>query len=60
MQTIDMTPTWTGIVGLMILVLQNEDASPQSHKGARDELYRMAGLADLYVAEHKQTEQEAA
>lgn len=49
--TIDLTPTWVSILPIMIACIK--DGSPEGQKIAREELARMAGLADLYVAEHK-------
>jgi hypothetical protein len=43
---VDMTPSWSGIVGLYIMAL--EDGSPSAKQAAREELTRMARLADLY------------
>lgn len=42
--TIDLTPTWTAMVPLYIAALQ--DGSWQAQSAARDELMRMARIAD--------------
>jgi len=42
--TIDMTPTWVGVLPIYIAALQ--DGSPTAQASAREELYRMARLAD--------------
>ena len=42
--TIDLTPTWTGLLPAFIALLQN--GSPEGQKVAREELERMAALAD--------------
>jgi len=49
---IDMTPTWEDI--LHILLRGVVDASPEGAKVAREELVRMAKLADKYVASKKE------
>lgn len=51
MKTIDMTPTWEGILPLYIAGI--ESGSFEGIKTATEELYRMARLADLYVAAEK-------
>ena len=49
-RTIDVTPTWSGI--LQILLATYRDGSARGQQLALAELYRMAKLADLYVADH--------
>lgn len=44
---IDMTPTWVGVLPILMAAL--EDATPEGKEIARQELYRMADLADRYV-----------
>lgn len=51
MEIIDCTPTWEGILPTLLLVLR--DGNAEGQKGAREELTRMAKLADLYVAANK-------
>lgn len=51
-ETIDMTPTWEGLLPVLLLLLQGETLD--SRKVATDELTRMAKLADLYVASVKE------
>jgi hypothetical protein len=46
--TIDMTPTWVGVLPVYLAALQ--DGTPQAMKAARDELYRMARIADSVTA----------
>jgi hypothetical protein len=53
---IDITPTWEGILPVLLMVLRNPKASSQSIETAKQELTRMAQLADLYVAQAKETE----
>jgi hypothetical protein len=50
-RTIDMTPTWHGI--LPMLLTGWTDGNATGRKIALEELQRMARLADAYVAEHK-------
>jgi hypothetical protein len=45
-QTIDLTPTWTGIAPALVAVLQ--DGTPEGQKQAKIELKRMAQTADLF------------
>ena len=52
MKTIDATPTWEGILPLYIAGI--ESGNFEGIKHATDELYRMARLADLYVAAEKE------
>ena len=51
MKTIDATPTWEGILPLYIAGI--ESGSFEGIKNATEELYRMARLADKYVAAEK-------
>lgn len=46
-QTIDITPTWQGILPSLLLLLQSDDYKARNI--AESELRRMAGLADGYV-----------
>ena len=52
MKTIDATPTWEGILPLYIAGI--ESGSFEGIKNATEELYRMARLADKYVAAEKE------
>ena len=57
MQTIELpvTPvTWQGTLPIILLVLTDGDA--EGRKLAREELTRMAQLADLYAASMQQKE----
>lgn len=47
-RTIDLTPTWTAVLPIFIAALQ--DGTPEGQKAAKEELARMAALADQYVA----------
>jgi len=51
MRTVDATPTWEGILPLYIAGI--ESGTFEGIKNATEELYRMARLADLYVAAEK-------
>lgn len=46
-KTVDITPTWAGVVPLLLESIRNGDFSGQ--KIAEEELLRMAQLADLWV-----------
>lgn len=46
-KTIDLTPTWQGILPSLIALLNSD--SLKSRQVAESELRRMAGLADGYV-----------
>lgn len=49
--TIDMTPTWEGLLPGLLLAIENGTA--EGRRIAREELARMAQVADLYVASRK-------
>lgn len=53
---IDCTPTWRGILPVLLLLITDVNAEGQAV--ARIELQRMADLADLYVAAHRATAQQ--
>jgi len=46
-KTVDVTPTWQGILPALLTLLQSD--SHKSRQIAESELRRMAGLADGYV-----------
>ena len=46
-KTVDVTPTWQGILPALLTLLQSEN--PKSRDLAESELRRMAGLADGYI-----------
>ena len=46
MKTIDIKPTWSGLIRPMIEVLKNPKADPQAKKGIEEELIRLAKIAD--------------
>lgn len=48
---VDMTPTWRGLVPLLITAIT--DGSPTAKSAAREELYRLADFADKINAERK-------
>lgn len=48
---LDCTPTWTGILASLVVLLDSHNRIARST--ALEELNTMAHLADLYVAEHK-------
>jgi hypothetical protein len=51
-ETVDITPSWSGLLpGLILLITDGE--TPEARKAGADELRRMARLADAYVASAK-------
>lgn len=50
-QTVDVTPTWQGILPALLTLLQSDN--PKSRGVAESELRRMAGLADGFVESQK-------
>ena len=46
MKTIDVTPTWAGLMPAMIQVLRNPNANKESVQGITEELIRLAKIAD--------------
>jgi len=51
LQTIDMTPTWEGILPVLITLIENGNATGRAT--AVDELRKMAKLADELVRREK-------
>jgi hypothetical protein len=49
--TIDMTPTWEGILPLLLVLYESRDKIRR--ETALSELRRMAKIADAYVAKAK-------
>jgi len=45
-QTVDLTPMWREILPALLALLEN----PNTHQVALDELSKMAGAADRYIA----------
>ena len=45
MKTIDITPTWEAVLPLLLAAF--EDGTPEGRRMAREELRRMASIADL-------------
>tara|TARA_R100001440_G_C2512772_1_gene118058 strand:+ start:1356 stop:1577 length:222 start_codon:yes stop_codon:yes gene_type:complete len=58
-KTIDLTPTWSAIWRVYLMVLQNPKASFDSIKDAELELSRMADAADKWNEYVKSTKEEA-
>ena len=46
METINITPKWSGIVPVMLEVLKNSNADPDSKRLIEEEIMRMAKIAD--------------
>ena len=53
-QTIDLTPTWEGLVPVLAHILQNSE-SPSVRKNITEELLKMARAADLWNEHCKST-----
>lgn len=51
-QYIDVTPSWEGIVPYLVVILR--DGSDEGQRLAREELHRMAQLADHAVRMQKE------
>jgi hypothetical protein len=51
-QTIDLTPTWRGILPVLIALIEKGNA--EGRKAAVDDLERMATIADTYVKQQKE------
>jgi hypothetical protein len=49
LKTIDITPTWESLTPVMIDIIKNPHGSFQSVKIAKEELLKMARVADKYV-----------
>ena len=50
-QTIDMTPSWEGLLPYLLTLVQ--DGTIEARRIAMDELRRMAKLADRHVEAHR-------
>ena len=48
--TVDLTPTWSGVLPAMLAVISNPKASQESRRMMVDEMERMATYADNWVA----------
>jgi hypothetical protein len=48
-QTINITPTWESFAPVMIDIIKNPDASFKSIENAKNELLKMARVADKYI-----------
>ena len=59
MNTIDITPTWTGLTPVLITIIKNPHASFESQKMVQGEFLKMARLADSYVELVKSQEGES-
>jgi len=51
-RTIDATPTWRAILPIIITGLQH--GTPKGQRIAKEELYRLAGIADAYIEQQQQ------
>lgn len=50
-QTIDLTPSWAGVANIILLAL--EHGTPEGKAVAKQELRKMAAVADKYVEKKK-------
>ena len=53
-KTVDLTPTWSGVLPAMLAVISNPDASQESRRVMYEEMERMATYADNWVSLRKQ------
>ena len=51
-----MTPTWEGVLPVLVMTLQRTKNDPEATDIAQKELTKMAKLADKWVAHVKETE----
>jgi hypothetical protein len=51
MKTIDLTPTWRGVIPILIAVL--ESGTEAGQQSAREELHRMASILDGVVTDER-------
>lgn len=54
-RTIDLTPTWSGILGWMLAIIESSN-SPKAVAEAKLQMKHMADVADAYVAMLKENE----
>ena len=59
MDTIDITPKWTGLTPVLITIIKNPNASFESQKMVQEEFLKMAKLADSYVELVKAQKEES-
>lgn len=56
METIDLTPSWVAAAKIILLVLEN--GTEEGKKQAREELFNMAKVADMYVESIKPSSED--
>lgn len=56
METIDLTPSWVAAAKIILLVLEN--GTEEGKKQAREELFNMAKVADMYVESLKPSSED--
>jgi hypothetical protein len=49
-KTIDCTPTWEGMLPSILALIEEGNGTKESYKIAKEELLRMAKIADQYAA----------
>lgn len=59
MKTIDLTPTWHGLMPAMLRILEDPDQSEAAKQPLRDEIMRLASAMDVLNAESKAKQKEA-
>ena len=52
-KTMDLTPTWQGILPAMLTLLKQESTPFETEKYVESELLKMAWVADKYVESQK-------
>mgnify|MGYP003640376301 CR=1 FL=1 len=52
-QSLDITPTWSALIGPMIQVLKNRNTHKGAKKEIEAELFRLARIADNYNTKAK-------
>jgi len=52
-KTMDLTPTWQGILPAMLTLLKQESTPFETEKYVESELLKMARIADKYVESQK-------
>lgn len=57
-RTIDLTPTWSAVLPILINTLTSDDFSYEQKEVAKRELQNMARVADMYVAANKKPDTE--
>jgi len=59
MQTIDMTPTWAGLLPTMLAILEDKSAPEAAKKPLREELMRLARAVDKQNERNKEARDDS-